>query len=107
MSDVICTREGAIAAALAYFDSGRFLRDLDRRVGFRTQSQESSSVAQLHAYLTEEIVPTLQRLGFSCRIVANPSGIDAPILLAVRQEGDDLPTVVTYGHADVVRGYDE
>ncbi|VWB23143.1 Succinyl-diaminopimelate desuccinylase [Burkholderia aenigmatica] len=107
MSDVTGTREGAIAAALACFDSGQFRRDLDRRVGFRTESQEPSGAAQLHGYLIDEIAPTLQRLGFACRIVSNPSGIDAPVLLAVRQEGDDLPTVVTYGHADVVRGYDE
>ncbi|WP_322075623.1 M20 family metallopeptidase [Burkholderia cenocepacia] len=107
MNTTIGTRAAAIAAALAHYDSGTFFADLDRRVAYRTESQESSQSAQLHAYLTDEIAPTLHRLGFATRIVQNPSGIDAPVLLASRIEGDDLPTVVTYGHGDVVRGYDD
>lgn len=101
------TREMAIATALAHFDSGEFLAELDRRVGYKTESQEPSQASQLHAYLREEMTPALEKLGFSTKIIANPSGVDAPVLLATRHEGDDLPTVVTYGHADAVRGYDD
>lgn len=101
------TRESAISAALEAFDSGRFLADLDRRVSYRTESQVESRASQLHAYLRDEIAPTLGRLGFIFRIVANPAGVDAPILLAERIEGEGLPTVVTYAHGDVVRGYDD
>jgi len=99
------TRESAISAALEAFDSGRFLADLDRRVSYRTESQVESSAPELQAYLRNEIAPTFGRLGFTCRIVANPAGVDAPVLLAERIEGKDLPTVVTYAHGDVVRGY--
>ncbi|PMS36799.1 acetylornithine deacetylase/succinyl-diaminopimelate desuccinylase-like protein [Trinickia symbiotica] len=106
MTKQIGNRESAIAAAVATYDSGKFLSDLDRRVAFRTESQEAQQASALHAYLNEEMVPTLERLGFTTRLVSNPAGIDAPVLLATRHEGDDLPTVVTYGHGDVVRGYD-
>jgi len=101
------TRELAISAALETFDSGQFLADLNRRVSYRTESQVESSASQLHAYLRDEIAPTLGRLGFTFRIVANPAGVDAPILLAERIEEEGLPTVVTYAHGDVVRGYDD
>jgi acetylornithine deacetylase/succinyl-diaminopimelate desuccinylase-like protein len=100
-------RHDAIALAQGAYDSGAFLRDLDRRVGFHTESQEPSQTSVLRAYLEQEIAPTLQRLGFETRIVENPAGVDAPVLLAHRHEADDLPTVVTYGHGDVVRGYDD
>lgn len=101
------TRDAAIAAAVESYDSGSFLAELDRRVGYRTESQEASQAGNLHAYLLEVIAPALHRMGFETKLVQNPDGVDAPILLGARHEGDDLPTVVTYGHGDVVRGYDE
>jgi acetylornithine deacetylase/succinyl-diaminopimelate desuccinylase-like protein len=101
------TRESAIAATLAMFDSGKFRADLDRRIAYRTESQEPSQAHQLHAYLDHEIAPLLHRLGFETQQAANPGDIDAPVLLARRQESDDVPTLVTYAHGDVVRGYDE
>lgn len=101
------TRASAISAALESFDSGKFFADLDRRVGFHTESQEPKQAAALHAYLNEEIAPYLQRLGFQTKVVGNPAGVDAPVLLGARHEGDGLPTVVTYGHGDTVRGYDD
>ncbi|MDN8618941.1 M20 family metallopeptidase [Variovorax ginsengisoli] len=107
MSNPTGSRESAIAAAVETFDSGKFLKDLDRRIAYRTESQESTNAHQLHAYLTNEIAPYLQGLGFQTKLVPNPSGVDAPILLASRIEDSVLPTVVTYGHGDAVRGYDD
>ena len=107
MSNAVGTRESAIAAAVDAYDSGRFLADLDRRVAYRTESQEPSQAPHLHAYLDAEIAPLLQRLGFESRVIPNPDGVDAPLLLARRDEGQQLPTVITYGHGDVVRGYDD
>jgi acetylornithine deacetylase/succinyl-diaminopimelate desuccinylase-like protein len=75
------------------------------RVARRTESQRADSRADLTVYLTEEIAPTLTSLGFASRLVDNPSG-GAPFLIARRHEGDDLPTVLTYAHGDVVHGYD-
>lgn len=99
-------RQAAIRLAEASFDSGEFLRDLERRVAYRTESQDSARAPALLLYLSEEIAPTLRQLGFETRCVRNPAGVEAPILLAARWEGDSLPTVVTYAHGDVVRGYD-
>ena len=99
-------RTAAIDSALAWFDSGAFLADLDRRVAFHTESQEPSQSASLIAYLADEMMPTLHRLGFTTRIVDNPVKPYGPFLIAHRHEGDDLPTVFTYGHGDVIRGYD-
>ena len=66
------TRSDTIAGALAWFDSGAFLRDLDRRVAFHTESQEPDQAPALAAYLDDEMTPTLARLGFASRIVPNP-----------------------------------
>lgn len=107
MTAVTASRDSAIAAALKEFDSGRFFADLDRRVAYHTESQEPSQAAQLHAYLKDEMAPYLHKLGFETKIVQNPAGVDAPVLLASRIEDPALPTVVTYGHGDAVRGYDD
>jgi acetylornithine deacetylase/succinyl-diaminopimelate desuccinylase-like protein len=100
------TRDTAIQAATHLYDSGVFLDDLRRRVAFHTESQEPESGPLLRAYLADEIAPALAELGFSSRIVENPVQGAGPFLVAHRREGDDLPTVLTYGHGDVVRGYD-
>ncbi len=100
------TRDTAIRYAADQYDSGRFLEDLQRRVALRTESQETDSGARLRAYLDDEITPTLREWGFTCRIVENPAAGAGPFLIAHRHESDALPTVLTYGHGDVVRGYD-
>src|SRR5579863_5638934 len=100
------TRDTAIQYAADQYDSGRFLEDLQRRVALRTESQEADSGARLRAYLDDEITPTLLAWGFTCRVVENPEASAGPFLVAHRHESDALPTVLTYGHADVVRGYD-
>src|SRR5690349_18772368 len=99
------TRQAAIARATEYFDRGGYLADLDRRVGFHTESQEADRAAVLERYLADEIAPQLARLGFDWRIVPNPVR-GGPFLIASRVEDRSLPTVMTYGHGDVVRGYD-
>jgi acetylornithine deacetylase/succinyl-diaminopimelate desuccinylase-like protein len=99
-------RERAIALAFDIFDSGEFYADLSRRVAFHTESQNGPNPA-LAAYLAEEVSDTLARLGFTARVIENPAAGGPPFLIAERHESDDLPTVLTYGHGDVVRGYDE
>ena len=99
-------RAQAIAGALAYFDDGRFHGDLARRVSIETESQEGRG-GQLHAYLEREIGPELARVGFRWRCIENPKAPLCPFLIAERWEGDDLPTVLTYGHGDVIRGQSE
>ncbi len=101
------TREAALARAAGHFDSGDFVRDLSRRVAFRTASQESDAGPALAAYLQAEIGPSLAKLGFGFSIHPNPEPAYGPLLVASRHEGDDLPTVLMYGHGDVIRGQDK
>ncbi|MGJ7579560.1 M20 family metallopeptidase [Variovorax sp. RHLX14] len=100
------SRNQAIAQTLASFDDGRFQQTLARRVAFRTESQDAASGPILHAYLDEEMTPQLEALGFTCRVVENPVAGKSPFLFAERIEADAAFTLLTYGHGDVVRGYD-
>ncbi|HTY68586.1 MAG TPA: M20 family metallopeptidase [Alphaproteobacteria bacterium] len=101
------TRADALAAAGKWFDEGKLLAELRRRVAHRTESQEQGRLPQLTAYLTDEIAPSIAPLGFTWQVVDNPVPGFGPFLIAERREGDGLPTVLSYGHGDVVRGYDE
>ena len=101
------TRAAVTELAAEYFDSGEFLADLGRRIAFPTESQDRGRAAVLRAYLSDEMIPALTgRLGGSARIVDNPAG-DFPLLVATRHEDDALPTVLVYGHGDVVLGQPE
>ncbi|MBO0803125.1 MAG: M20 family metallopeptidase [Nocardiopsaceae bacterium] len=96
------TRDEAIAGAGEYYDSGRFLADLGRGVAYRTESGVPDRAADIRAYLESELLPAARALGAEARVVDNPVSPANPLLLARRHEGDGLPTVLTYGHADVV-----
>jgi acetylornithine deacetylase/succinyl-diaminopimelate desuccinylase-like protein len=100
-------RGQAIAAAAAWFDEGALLADLRRRVAFRTESQLRERAPELARYLTEEIGPALERLGFRWSLWENPVAGAPPMCFAERIEDAALPTMLTYGHGDVVAGYDE
>ena len=97
-------RDTAIARAQGLFDSGRFRADLARRVAFRTESQVPDSRPQLGAYLEQEIAPAFRAMGYGVEILPNPVADAGPYLIATRREGDGLPTVLSYGHGDVIRG---
>ena len=99
------TRAESIAEAHTYFDSKAFHADLARRVAIPTESQNPDRAADLDVYLTSELAPSLKRLGFECRVYDNPKK-GGPFLIATRLEGADLPTVMSYGHGDVIRGLD-
>ena len=98
------TREQAIFHAVQAYDSGALLDALARRVAFATEREVPTQGAAQHAYLKDELVPRLSALGFTCEVHANPAGVDLPILVARRIEAAELPTVLMYGHGDVVRG---
>lgn len=101
------SRAQAIAQVSAYFDDGRFMTALQKRVAIRTESQEAASRPILYDYLLQEIQPELEGLGFICEIIDNPQPDGTPFLLAERIEEGAAFTLLTYGHGDVVRGYDK
>ena len=96
----------ARAQAEAQFDSGQFFDQLAQRVACRTESQNPARSAELLAYLDQQISPALQALGFDCTVHANPVAGAPPLLTAQRLEDPALPTVLFYGHGDVVRGHE-
>jgi len=98
------TRQAAIDRATRYFDGGSFRDDLARRVAFRTESQVPESRPQLGLYLEREMAPAFEAMGYASEVFENPVTGGGPFLIATRHEGDGLPTVLSYGHGDVVRG---
>ena len=101
------TRQDAISAIEGYFDGGAFFEELDGRVAIRTASSLPESGGELRRYLDENMIPYLEGMGFGCEVHPNPRSDAGPFLVARRHEGDGLPTVMTYGHGDVVAGYDD
>jgi acetylornithine deacetylase/succinyl-diaminopimelate desuccinylase-like protein len=87
-------------------DASALRSAIARRVAFRTESQNPDRAAELRAYLTEEIGPTLAALGFDWTLWDNPVDGRPPLLFAERIEDARRPTVLMYGHGDVVPGYD-
>src|SRR5262249_39259851 len=84
------------------FDSGGFLADVTRRVAIRTETGLPSRRPDLLAYLEQEMIPVARRLGAEPQLLDNPDPAGGPFLVARRVEAPRLPTVLTYGHADVV-----
>lgn len=97
------TRGAAVRSATGWLDDGRFERELALLVRVRSESQDPTSAAELPRYL-EELRPRLERLGFAVQLLANPVPAGPPFLVARRIEDATLPTVLVYGHGDVVRG---
>jgi acetylornithine deacetylase/succinyl-diaminopimelate desuccinylase-like protein len=101
------TREGAMRRAQDLFDNGGFSDRLAQLVAIPSTSQEPAHKADLTIYLDSGIKPWLLAMGFDVAIHDNPVPGFGPILTARRIEGVGLPTVLTYGHGDTVRGLDD
>ena len=101
------TRSAAITAVEKYFDTGGFVADLSRRVAIPTESQNPARAEELHQYLDSEMSESLARMGMTSRILPNPLGKGGPFLIAELIEDPKRPTVLMYGHGDVIRGQEE
>lgn len=100
-------REAALDQSAQYFDTGAFEADLSALVKVPSESQDERGKPHLDDYLDGHIIPMLTELGFSCRTLQNPVADAGPLLIAERIEDEALPTVLTYGHGDVVRGQEQ
>src|SRR5262249_39967512 len=98
------SREGAIARAQAYFDSGAFASDLPGGVAIPSPGQERDRAPVLPAYRKDEIGPPLNKPASTGRVLNNPKG--PPILVAARTEAATAPAILIYGHGDTIRGLD-
>ena len=100
-------RKSAINRALDSFDGEAFRQRLAELVSVPSTSQDPGHEADINRYLREAITPWLERMGFTVVVHENPVAGIGPILTAVRLEDASRPTVLTYGHADTVRGLED
>lgn len=98
-------REQAIINVERVFDSGGFQKTLARRVAIPTESQNPERAPELSRYLDDELRGAFEQMGFDCRIMTHPLA-RGPFLFAQRLEDSSRPTVLGYGHGDVIRGLD-
>jgi acetylornithine deacetylase/succinyl-diaminopimelate desuccinylase-like protein len=94
----------ALQAAVWQIDGGQFQADLARRVAIPTESQNPARGEAMREYLDGEMRASFERIGFTCAVLPNPKDGGGPFLVAERIEGDALPTILSYGHGDVVLG---
>jgi acetylornithine deacetylase/succinyl-diaminopimelate desuccinylase-like protein len=97
-----------IEKAREYVDSGAFFTELAAMVGYPTVSGDPAGHDAIEAYLTEVLAPKLAEL--DCTVTAygpagGATGTSGRFLVGTRTESPDLPTLLCYGHADVVDGH--
>ncbi|BFM50355.1 M20 family metallopeptidase [Marinomonas sp. THO17] len=106
------SRQLSIQTSESYFDSGEFFDALSMRVAIKSESQNHEDLQPLHTYLEEVMIPELQVMGFNTKLLSNPETEEKmpgswPFLFAERIEDPAYMTLLTYGHGDVVLGYDD
>ncbi|MDF7630702.1 M20 family metallopeptidase [Erwiniaceae bacterium L1_55_4] len=84
-------------------NSPEFFRILSDAITYRTESQLPDSTDHLHAYLDEFIIPWLNTMGFRTQVFTKHYA-SSPFLVASRYESENLPTLLSYAHGDVVPG---
>ncbi|MGW4956963.1 M20 family metallopeptidase [Nonomuraea sp. NPDC004186] len=94
-----------IEQAEEYVDSGAFFTDLAAMVSYPTESTNPGARVAVKAYLDEVLAPALTGLGCSVTEHPNPDPAGGPFLVGTRIESSSLPTLLCYGHADVVDGH--
>ncbi|MCP1419086.1 acetylornithine deacetylase/succinyl-diaminopimelate desuccinylase-like protein [Pseudomonas laurylsulfativorans] len=100
------SRSLAIDHVTRHYDRGDFLALLQRSVAMPTESQEPARLPELQSYLQDFIEPLIAPMDFVSHVYPNPVAGNGPLLVASRIEAESLPTLLIYGHGDVVRGYD-
>ncbi len=100
------SRDAAIQEAVGYLLNGTFEERLRKWVAIPSASRVAANKPDLWRYLTDEMQPLFERLGFKTRIFENELA-PGPFLLAERIEDPNFTTVLQYGHGDVVAGLDE
>ncbi|MEW2395150.1 M20 family metallopeptidase [Streptomyces sp. NPDC046862] len=87
-----------------FVDSGAFFAELAAMVAYPTESARPESGVAVRAYLDGVLTPALAGLGCSVTTYENDDPRGGPFLVGSRVESPGLPTLLCYGHADVVEG---
>ncbi len=100
------SRSDAIEFAQRGYDDEAhgFYPRLAELIAVPSESQNPEQVPQLYRYLKDHMVPAFERLGYTSSIYDNPYEGSGPVLLARRIEDEGLPTLLGYGHGDVILG---
>lgn len=98
------SKHDAVARIKAYFDKDQYKAELAGLVAFASESQTGLAQAVMRRYLADGIAPRLLRAGFEAEVFENPVSGGGPIFVATRIEDAARPTVLIYGHGDVVYG---
>ena len=99
------SRDVAIKEATGLLLNGTFEERLRRWVAIPSASRVVANRPDLWRYVTDELQPLFERLGFTTRVFENTLA-PGPFLLAERIEDPEFTTVLQYGHGDVVAGLD-
>ncbi|MFL4473425.1 M20 family metallopeptidase [Paeniglutamicibacter sp. MACA_103] len=99
-------RNELLKKAASFVDDGGFFTELAALVGHRTVSTNSADRLELNSYLSDKIAPRLEKLGFETMIHPEWNGGANSFLIGRRIENPELPTMLCYGHADVVDGHE-
>lgn len=99
-------RDDVIALATGPAAFAAFLTHLSSLIAMPSVSRDPSAASAIRAYLHDLLAPDLTALGFTVTLLENPSALELPFLLAERIEDTQAPTVLIYGHGDVVEGMD-
>ncbi|HEX3398933.1 MAG TPA: M20/M25/M40 family metallo-hydrolase [Acetobacteraceae bacterium] len=100
-------RDAAIGRARSVFDDGGFVERLRELVSYPTESQVASRRDELYRYCDDGFGPLLRQAGFATQVHDNPRTEFGPFLVGTRIEDPSLPTMLVYGHGDVVRAMPE
>ncbi len=100
-------RDDALNRAREHFDSGAFLDALAPRIAIPTESQIPERQPELYRYLEDEMRPEFEAMEHEVQVYDNPVDGRGPVLIASRVEDASLPTVLSYGHGDVVTAFPE
>ncbi|MEV7548628.1 M20 family metallopeptidase [Amycolatopsis sp. NPDC089917] len=95
-----------VSKAQEHVDSGAFFAELAELVRYPTVSDRPSGRVAIKAYLDEVLTPALNALGCVVTTYPNPDPDGGPFLIGARAESPELPTLLCYGHADVVAGHE-
>lgn len=95
-----------VSKAQEHVDSGAFFTELAELVRYPTVSDHPAGRVAIKAYLDDALTPALTALGCEVATFPNPDPAGGHFLIGTRIESPELPTVLCYGHADVVDGHE-
>ncbi|MCB1511052.1 MAG: M20/M25/M40 family metallo-hydrolase [Hyphomicrobiaceae bacterium] len=100
------SRVAAVNHALQFFDAakGGYFDVLAELCAIPTESQNPARLPEMKQYIEQVMSPRFEAMGYGVKVYANPVAGAGPVLLATRIEDPSLPTVLCYGHGDVVLG---